>query len=58
MIFQIKKTKDYLRARTSLLLETKTSHECAIEKIKDDLEWIDKCRDEINTANKLLREKK
>jgi len=57
MEFQITKTKDYLRMEAGRLLKIINTHEDAIEFLEVEINWIAKCREEINTANKILREK-
>ena len=57
MKFQIKHTKDYLRAEESRIYKMIDNHKQAVECLSNDLNWLQKCREEINKANKLLRNK-
>lgn len=55
--FQIEKTKDWLRAEEARIYRMIQSNEDVIESFKSELKFIKKCREEINEANKMLREK-
>jgi len=53
--FQIKHTKDYLRNEQSRLLKMLDENKKNAEILNHELDWLEKCREEINKANKLLR---
>ena len=57
MTFQIKKTKDFIRREQSRIWKSKEEHKEMIEVLNQELKYMEKCREEINEANKLLREK-
>ena len=56
IVFQIKKTKDFIRREQVRIWKSKEGHKEIIKALEIDLKDMEKCRQEINEANKLLRE--
>ena len=57
MIFQIKKIKDYIRSEQSKIYKIIDNHKKITKFLEEELKFLEECREEINKANKLLREK-
>ena len=55
MKFQIKLCKEYIKRDTTRLLKVRVGLEEELKSVEDELKFIQKIRDEINEANKLLR---
>ena len=51
----IKNTKDYLRTEASKIIKMIEGNNQYKEMLEQDLIWLEKCREEINQANALLR---
>jgi len=56
MKFQIKITKEFIKGETNRLLKSRVNLEEEMKAVDSELKFIQKCREEINKANKLLRE--
>lgn len=56
MPFQIKYTKEYLKNEQRKIYKIQEAHRETIKILDEELKWIDKCREEINQANKIIRE--
>lgn len=55
MTFQIELCKDWMRRETAELLKIKLNKEIEIEAVNERLGFLEKCRAEINEANRILR---
>ena len=55
--FQIKKAREFLQIEESMTWRAIEEHRLAAGSLGERITWIQKCREEINQANKILREK-
>jgi len=53
--FQIKHTKDFIRREQTSVLKIIGGKDEEIKILREELKWLETCRDEINEANKIMR---